>query len=280
MPLCLREGIQLDSAVNSLRECLTRFQNLRGGGPTGSTDEVQRRYVSEIEAIDVHLRNVFTDPDIWNHLYGDRYWAIRSMTSATVRPIPLIDAEVQDQTRHVEGLMDRVVRLKNRLAAAPGQITMLDTNVLLHYLPPSQVDWSEVVHQEAARLILPLRVVEELDMRKYQVRDDLADRARRLLSELWRILAPTAGAPVALPGRPGVTIEVPVDDEPRQRPLDADTEILDECSTLRAVGKPATLVTGDTGISIRAVARKIDVVVMPEKYLRRKPAPNDEPGGI
>jgi hypothetical protein len=71
--------------------------------------------------------------------------------------------------------------------------------------------------------------------------------------------------------RDGVTIEVPIDDEPRQRMLDADEEILAECELLRAVGKPVTLVTDDTGLSIRATARRITVVPMPETYLRRKP---------
>ena len=257
-------------------------ENLRGGGGQAGSgvSGPQSKYVAEVEVIEAQLRTVFTDPDVWNHLYGERYWAIRSLTSSSIRPMPLIGGAVQDQIRHVERLMDRVVRLRDRLAAAPGPITVLDTNVLLHYLPPSQIDWTEVVKKDAARLVLPLRVVEELDIKKYQARDDLADRSRRLLSDLWRILAPTAGAPLALPGRPGVTIEVPVEDGPRQRHLDADTEILDECSSLRAVGRPVTLVTGDTGMSIRATARQIDVVQMPEKYLRLKPKPSEEAGGI
>lgn len=71
--------------------------------------------------------------------------------------------------------------------------------------------------------------------------------------------------------RDGVTIEVPIDDEPRQRMLNADEEILAECELLRAVGKPVTLVTDDTGLSIRATARRITVVPMPETYLPRKP---------
>ena len=131
------------------------------------------------------------------------------------------------------------------------------------------MDWKEVLGVESVRLVLPLRVVEELDEFKYRGRDDLADRARRLLSALWSLLEPTKGAPTPLTA--GVTIELPVDDEPRRRTLDADEEILAECSTRQAVGAPVTLVTDDTGMSLRAIARSLTVVPMPERYLRVKP---------
>jgi predicted ribonuclease YlaK len=139
---------------------------------------------------------------------------------------------------------------------------------LLHFEPPKNVDWLEIVGTKAARLILPLRVVEELDMSKYRQRDEIAKRARALLSQLWKLLESTSGGPVKI--REGVTIEVPVDDGPRQRALDADKEILDQCLMLKALGKPPILMSDDVGLSIRATARGVRVVAMPEKYLRKK----------
>jgi predicted ribonuclease YlaK len=109
-------------------------------------------------------------------------------------------------------------------------------------------------------------VVEELDEKKYGQRDDLAGRARGLLGGLRTLLAPTAGAPVRI--RDGVTVEVPVDDTPRRRLRDADQEILNVCLDLKAVGRRVVLVTDDAGITLRAAACKIEVVAMPEKYLR------------
>jgi predicted ribonuclease YlaK len=135
-----------------------------------------------------------------------------------------------------------------------------------------------VLGDTPARLVLPIRVVEELDAKKYLARDNLADRARRILSALWRVIGPTAGLPVPLDGAAGVTIEVPVDDEPRRRTLDADEEILDQCALLKAVGATVLLVTGDTGMSLRAAQRKITARKVPEKYLRRQPEPSDEKG--
>ena len=98
--------------------------------------------------------------------------------------------------------------------------------------------------------------------------NDVADRARRLLSQLWALLGPTAGGPVKI--REGVTIEVPVDDGPRQRTLDADQEILNECLMLKALGQAVSLISDDTGLSIRATAQGVTVIPMPEKYLRKK----------
>jgi predicted ribonuclease YlaK len=151
---------------------------------------------------------------------------------------------------------------------------VLDTNVLLHYQPPWQVDWTAVLGSAGpVRLVLPLRVIEELDERKYRDREKIAQRARDLLSELWKVLSPSKGGPAPLGGKPGITVEVFLDDEPRRHTLDADAEILEECRTLKAVGCPVSLVTADTGLSIRASALGIAVVPMPDKYLRNKPAP-------
>jgi predicted ribonuclease YlaK len=60
-----------------------------------------------------------------------------------------------------------------------GHIAVLDSNVLLHHLPPDQVNWQAATERPLVRLILPLRVVEELDSKKYGPSDRLRERARR-----------------------------------------------------------------------------------------------------
>lgn len=274
MALRLREGIVLPETIQRLRVCEGELRNVVGGSAGSDFATHQNRYLSLVETTEGQLRNVSSDPAVWSQLYSDRYWAIRSAVPGVPRPMPLINDEAEQQARHIDQLIEKLERLSARLAAAPGDIAVLDTHVLLHFQPPQQVDWCRVFGQGSVRLVLPLRVVEELDMSKYRERDGVADRARRLLSQLWSLLAPTAGGPVQL--RDGVTIEVPIDDEPRQRTLDADEEILGECELFKAVGKPVTLVTDDTGLSIRATTRRIAVVPMPETYLRRKPQADDD----
>lgn len=268
MPLALRQ-VPLDNAIERLRRCAAELGNVGGGGAGSSVAAHVSRYLSTLESAEAQLRNIFSDPAAWNRLHGDNYWAIRSLASSSPRLMVLINGEALEQLSYIEGLMERLKQLQERIAAAPGRLAVLDTNVLLHYQPPSQVDWRAVLDADGARLVLPLRVVEELDEKKYAGRSDLADRARRLLSELWTRLEPTKGAPARLAD--GVTIELPVDDGPRRRSLDADEEVLAECETLAAARAPVTIVTGDTGMSLRAVGRGLAVTRMPDKYLRARP---------
>jgi hypothetical protein len=110
--------------------------------------------------------------------------------------------------------------------------------------------------------------VEELDEKKYTARERLGTTARNTLRQLWNQLEPTAGRPAII--RANVTIEVPIDEGPRERPLDADREVLDTCQLFTNTGSKNLLVTADTGLSLRAVAAGVRVVRMPERYLRKK----------
>jgi len=127
-----------------------------------------------------------------------------------------------------------------------------------------------VLKASLVRLVIPLRVLEELDEKKYTARDDKADWARRLLRMLWTALGSAKGGPVPIAEGGRVTVEVPVDGRARRRTVDADQEVIDTCETIRRVGGSVVLVTGDYGMAIRASALGITVEMMPEKYLRRK----------
>ena len=65
--------------------------------------------------------------------------------------------------------------------------------MLLHYVPPDQVKWSKVVKSSPLRLTIPLRVIEQLDEKKYTARDDLAGRARDYASRLVRMTLDVVG---------------------------------------------------------------------------------------
>jgi hypothetical protein len=273
--LRLRDGTQLADAEQRLRVSATDGRNIGYGSAGQTLKAIQNSYLAWVGTAEkTPLRNIFIDPTVWEHLYGERYWRVRELTSDSPRAIELINDEANFQAAWLDELADRLKKLADRLAVAPGQLTVLDTNVLLHFMPPEQVDWPTVIGAAQVRLVLPLRVIEEIDAKKYTARDDLADRARRLLCQLRTRLAPTAGGPTSL--RTGVTIEVPIDDGPRQRTLDADQEILDTCRELEAGGQAVVLVTDDTGLSLRATAQGIRAIPMPEQYLRRKPQPAPE----
>jgi hypothetical protein len=271
MVLKLHGEVGLTDAVRRLRECANEARNVVNVSGGRILAVHQNDYLRWANSAEAQLRSIFVNPGVWEPLHGAAYWSIRQATDSSPRPIELINDELSRQALRLDAVADALGKLAHRAAAAPGKPAVLDTNVLLHFQPPEQVDWADVVGEPEVRLVVPLRVIEELDEKKYTAKDDLADRARRILSRLRSVMASTAGAPTKL--RDGVTIEVPIDEGPRTRSADADQEILDACLDLRSAGLVACLVTGDTGLGLRASAAGIAVVPMPEKYLRRNVHP-------
>lgn len=268
--LRMKNDIKAAYAEGQLRQEIVQGNNLL---PDPNITKYQNAYLAWINSVESLLRSLFIDPEVWKHLYDDRHWQIYNLHKESLRSNELIHTAISVQTTWLSELADRLKRLTDRVKVAPGLLTVLDTNILLHYLPLKEIKWSSIVDSQQVCLILPLRVIEEMDEKKYTARDDLADRARRVLSQLRSLLTESKGEPTELCDN--VTIEVSVYDEPRRRTLDADQEILDYCRELVSSEGNVVLVTGDIGMQLRACASGIKVVDMPEKWLRRKPKPAD-----
>lgn len=273
--LYLKPGVDPTNAAETLRRLITGGKNVRGalGGGPGTVTRLRDKYLNWTELAESQLPNVTLDVETLQMLQTPRYWRIREINELTARPSPLVGAEIDDQVAAMERLVADLGERVERLSRSPGHLTVLDTSVLLNFQPPDQFDWAKVLGVSPIRLVLPLRVIEELDAKKYSRRKDLADRARRLLAQIESVLG-EAGSPGEV--RPGVTIEVPVDPQPRRRPDDADEEILASCEDVaQLTGQPVTLVTADTAMRLRAGARSVTVVTMPQKYART--SDNDGP---
>jgi PIN domain len=264
----LRPDMNLDYVRKKLREQATEGRNV-GTGLAGTQPGVAvNRYLQWVSGAEPALKGIFVEPEVWTRLRSETFWHIRELNEFSPRWQELIYTESTLQAERLEELLAEVEALEARLNVAQGQLGVIDTNVLLEHEAPDQVKWSEVINATPVRLVIPLRVLDELDEKKYTARDDKADWARRLLSRQWTKLGPVGGAPVELTA--GVTVEVPLGGSPRRRTVDADQEVLDTCETIRRVGRSVVLVTGDYGMSMRATALQIPVAMMPEKYLRRK----------
>ena len=112
-----------------------------------------------------------------------------------------------------------------------GRLVFVDTHVLLHHLPLEQINWTNLVgSSNQVRLMLTLRVLEELDEKKYGKNAYLSDRARDVLQRL-RLVIDRAGTQDV---RPGVSIEFLPAPVRRRRLLDADQEILEPSRRLRS----------------------------------------------
>jgi hypothetical protein len=98
-------------------------------------------------------------------------------------------AERDFQAAALEVLAADVVERINRAAGTGGPV-VLDTNVLLHYQRPDNLPWPTVLHRASVRLVVPLRVVEELDEKTYSGNPTLASAARNVLPWLEKAIVP------------------------------------------------------------------------------------------
>jgi rRNA-processing protein FCF1 len=204
---------------------------------------------------DVRIEQIFTE----------RLWRIS--TEQGVRQPETIRQEQVEQVARLQELIDTLERLARKFDRPASTLAVLDTHVVLHYKPLKDIDWASLVDAEIVRLVVPLRVVDELDDRKSARRPDLVRRARSRIRQLERHVVDTKTTEL----RPGVTVEVvgPVDLDPeaqRRPPVPADVEILDTCQALSAYAgnNPVYLLTGDLGMRIRAEARNIPLITMSE----------------
>jgi rRNA maturation endonuclease Nob1 len=268
MSIGLKDGVNPRSALNSLDELVNNLKTVVGSSGGSPWHEHLNRYLQWANSAELLMRNLFSEPTKWTRLHSERFWQIRNLNPLSPRPFEFIDTEASHQLLLIEGIVQRLKALINRQDAAPGLVAVLDTSVLLQFLAPEQVDWTGCLKKSEVRLVLPLRVIEELDIKKYMGREEIAQRAKRALAQLHDKLLESSGTPTLL--KKGVSIEVPVDSGARVRISDADLEVLDTCLEYSSNGKPVILVTGDYGMTLRAQARNIDVFFMPDKYLKTR----------
>jgi hypothetical protein len=265
-----------------LTERMSALDNLPGKGPSfrhDSPDYVMHRrdsYIEWVEQTEVELSDLTYDSGVVELLHTARYWELRRIVPSDARPVPLIDGEARFQKNALNRLrIDLEVRLQRARGGA--LIAVLDTNTLLHYEPPESIPWSDIVGSPQVRLVIPLRVIEEVDAKKYSGNQRLRDRARSVLPHisdrvgLWGDPGPSL--------RPGVTMEVLIEPGPRSKPGDADEETLDTCRELwEFSGRPkggVPLITNDTGMHLRAHGLGgIRPVSLPDEYRRDKDEPS------
>lgn len=262
--LTLKTGVSVAHAGQALRPYLLQAGNVTSGA--GNAVALRDRYLEWVEAIERQLAGITHDVRVLSLLQTPRYWHIRSLDEESARPFPLVDAELKLQTGALERLLDELESRTSRVTNAQGLPAVLDTNLLLHYLPVDQIPWPEILGSPAVRLIVPLRVIEELDAKKYSRRKDLASKARRLLPKLESLIHAPAGLGVL---SSGVTLEVLAEAGPRDRSASADDEILDVALEFQQLsGRAVTVLTADVAMRVRAAALGLAVALVPDRYAR------------
>jgi predicted ribonuclease YlaK len=182
----------------------------------------------------------------------------------------LIAAELESKSFDFGDVANELEGTRDRMRRSPGCPIVLDSNVLFQCLRLNQLDWFAEVG-ENARVMLPLRVLEEVDAKKYAGNQRLSDVARSILPWIDGLFPAGDVGPVFLRDR--ATIELLLADRPRYRPSDADEEVLDVTHEVGHFVGGVKLMTADTGMRARARTEGIDVLAVPDKWLRRTDVP-------
>ncbi|WP_431991974.1 PIN domain-containing protein [Streptomyces albogriseolus] len=288
----LTPGTTLAHADDVLRRAETTWANARGA------QDLYRAYVDAVHDTYPALKQAFASPDLALGLHSAAYWNLlplgaarpalgvvsdRSVATHAARAQraenQALTVEIENQVRAMENARAELEALKN-LVARPGLPVVYDTNMLNHWRQPGDILWREVLKaqgEEASqiRLVVPLRVIDELDRQKYG-QGDLARKAATAIRYLERVLKDSQpGQPVRL--RQGVTLEVWVDTDDRGG--DADLSILRCAADLENL-HPATgarVLTDDIGMRLRAQQLGLQVVRLPEDHRKKGTALDEVP---
>ena len=261
-----KPGVRADVIITQLESLLTQEKNL-------FNEEVEA-YLSWVHGAERLLCATFTDVPL-ERLYTDRFWQLSRTNPAPLRWAEMVGLERERQKEWLQELLDRV-RERRKHFGDEIPTGVLDSNSLLHHHPPDQIRWDEVIGSPA-RLVVPLRVVQELDDKKASNSKPLRQRAAKRLRQLAGYTLGD-GAHVV---RPGVGIELiaSLDLDPiveRRPPIPADVAILDTCAALATYdgGGAVYLVTGDLAMQVQAEARGIAVKLMPASVALPLDAPD------
>jgi rRNA-processing protein FCF1 len=288
----LTPGTTLAYADDVLRRAETTWSNARGA------QDYYRAYTDAVHDTYPTLRQAFAAPDLGASLHSTAYWNLLPIGGArpdlgfTTDPDlaanrmralraenQALATEIENQVKALEQARAELEELK-KLAARPGLPVVYDTNMLNHWRQPGDIRWRDVFQAQGedvllTRLVIPLRVIDELDRQKYG-QGDLAKKAATAIRYLEHVLKDSLpGQPIQL--RQGATLEVWVNTDDRGG--DADLSILRCAADLDNLHQDtgARVLTDDVGMRLRAQQMGLKVLRLPQDHRKRGTALDDVP---
>jgi rRNA-processing protein FCF1 len=262
--LRLRSGANVDDALQSLTALAWNTHNAIPAGAPAT--QVRDHYVLWATRTEQQLHSFLRREDAAAIFANPQHRDICSMPPGS-QLVPLVNTEVKAKADTFRELADQLRATRDRMRRAPGVPVVPDSNIFLHCQRPDNIAWKPAL-DDNARLLLPLRVIEELDMKKYGESKRLAQAARDLLP--WIEGHFPKGDEGAVDIRTTATLEVLLAERPRYRPDDADEEILDVAHEVRHMtGSRVVLLTNDTGMRMRGLSEGLEVLRPPPTWLRQ-----------
>ncbi|MFG3254417.1 PIN domain-containing protein [Streptomyces sp. NPDC048172] len=206
-----------------------------------------------------------TQDDSADRILSDRHWRIRAEADDSTHCVELIISEIHSQCRWLNRIQQSMTAQIARFQAREGTAFILDSNIFLQFQLFTDIDWREALGAEKVRIIVPLKVLTELDDKKTSPKNSLRKRAQRVIVELGNLLENSASSPAVL--SEDVTIEVLDRTGTATSPVNADDAILDEARYVsQMLENPITVVSDDTGVRLRASQRGLRTLRLEDKY--------------
>jgi len=232
------------------RDLANEVDQLSQGLPNDDTNLINR-YIGWVSSVQRMLRHYYVSTDL-TRLHTTRYWHLHDLMHVQgSRRIPeMVRDEAEVQCDWLKREADDLQQRADRFGEYPtAMLVIVDTNIFLHGELFDQIPWRAWLPvKEPIQLIVPIRVIDELDSQKFRGEKPRARKALRALLQM------TDERPnVAASMGDGVTIETYVPSGPRQEMASGDTEILDTCEEIRTFsGRNVTVLTRDVGMDLRA----------------------------
>ncbi|NUW46015.1 PIN domain-containing protein [Nonomuraea rhodomycinica] len=233
--------------------------------------ELHSAYLQWVDGAVSLLRHEISESDLDDLVLTKRYWILQSMHGSALLPDRMKDLVITELEGRQIAVGLAALQLAEQIErwARPGVFVMFDTSVFIqHEDKLESIDFGQLlqVRAEPVHLLIPMIVIDELDSLKQSKDKHVRWRARHSLAVLDRLLPnPTHAAllrladyePLESGGIPRgeVSVEVVLDPPNHVRLPVEDDEIVDQAVTAQVLaGRPITLVTFDTGQSMRARA--------------------------
>lgn len=271
MSVRLRSGVTVDHAVTALdyesgNIYVFTASTSYDTDVTVRSNDARDKYVKWSIEAEGRLNGSLHRDELLSIFSNPRHRDI-SLMPAGEQLLRSVSAEVASKLDLFQSMSRELKERRTRLAVSPGVASVVDTNFMIHCLRPDQIKWKSIMKDDV-RLVVPIRVVEELDAMKTDNKDRLRKNSREILSWLESLFAGSSTSPVRIRTDEETTLEILLSERPRYRPSDPDEEVLDVCHDFaRFVGK-SLLVTADYGMRLRARAESIDVLLVPQKYFK------------
>jgi rRNA-processing protein FCF1 len=263
------DGIKFftDMQWGGVNDCRNAIPNPAGGHFSTEMNSAILKYTEWTDSAAKQVREVVDDPEVAGRIRSETYYVLMASDLTSLRTISMFHTELQELSTFFMDCANQLRAQKELFKGHTGRSLVLDTNDFLHYQRFDKISWASL-YGDAARLLIPHVVVDEIDTKSYGVGTKIARRARgvyRVLEGYLDQIDADGYATLA----DGTTLEILADEPGHRRMPNNDDEVVARAAFVQQAIAPSkvTVITRDIGMRTRARTRLLNAEKLSDKYL-------------